>query len=192
MEKSIKGSLTEQNLLKAFAGESQARMRYTMFSKKAAKEGYEQVAAIFRETAEQEAVHASRFYKVLEGGMVEIVASYPAGIIGSTAENLMEAAAGEHEEWSELYPEFARIAAEEGFKKIASLFKMIGEAEITHEKRYLKLLKNFQEGAVFERDEKVEWYCRKCGYIHKGKKALNNCPACDHPQAYFELMAENY
>jgi rubrerythrin len=192
MEKSIKGTLTEQNLLKAFAGESQARMRYTLYAKKALKEGYEQIADLFRETAEQEAVHASRFFSFLEGGMVEILATYPAGKVGTTMENLKEAAAGEHEEWADLYPEFARIAAEEGFKKISSLFKIIAEAEITHEKRYLKLLRNLETGSVFERDEKVEWYCRKCGYVYEGKKAPKNCPACEHPQAYFEVMAENY
>jgi rubrerythrin len=192
MEISIKGTQTEKNLLKAFAGESQARMRYTRFAKKAEKEGYEQIAALFRETAEQEAVHASRFFSYLEGGMVEITASYPAGKVGSTAENLKEAAAGENEEWTELYPEFARVAAEEGFKKISSLFKIIAEAEITHEKRYLKLLKSLENGSVFEKEEKVEWYCRKCGYVYEGKKAPKNCPACEHPQGYFELMGENY
>jgi rubrerythrin len=192
MEISIKGTQTEKNLLKAFAGESQARMRYTMFAKQAVREGYEQIAAFFRETAEQEAVHASRFFKFLEGGMVEITASYPAGKVGSTAENLKEAAAGENEEWTELYPEFARVAAGEGFKKISSLFKIIAEAEITHEKRYLKLLKSLENGSVFEKEEKVEWYCRKCGYVYEGKKAPKNCPACEHPQAYFELMGENY
>jgi rubrerythrin len=192
MEISIKGTQTEKNLLKAFAGESQARMRYNMFAKQAVREGYEQIAAFFRETAEQEAVHASRFFKFLEGGMVEITASYPAGKVGSTAENLKEAAAGENEEWTELYPEFARVAAGEGFKKISSLFKIIAEAEITHEKRYLKLLKSLENGSVFEKEEKVEWYCRKCGYVYEGKKAPKNCPACEHPQAYFELMGENY
>jgi rubrerythrin len=192
MEISIKGTQTEKNLLKAFAGESQARMRYNMFAKQAVREGYEQIAAFFRETAEQEAVHASRFFKFLEGGMVEITASYPAGKVGSTAENLKEAAAGENEEWTELYPEFARVAAGEGFKKISSLFKIIAEAEITHEKRYLKLLKSLENGSVFEKEEKVEWYCRKCGYVYEGKKAPKNCPACEHPQAYFEIMGENY
>ncbi|MGF1587153.1 MAG: rubrerythrin [Bacteroidales bacterium] len=192
MEISIKGTQTEKNLLKAFAGESQARMRYTLFAKRAVKEGYEQIAALFRETAEQEAVHASRFFSYLEGGMVEITASYPAGKVGSTAENLKEAAAGENEEWTELYPEFARVAAEEGFKKISSLFKIIAEAEITHEKRYLKLLRSLENSSVFEKEEKVDWYCRKCGYVYKGRKAPKNCPACEHPQGYFELMGENY
>jgi rubrerythrin len=192
MEISIKGTQTEKNLLKAFAGESQARMRYTRFAKMAEKEGYEQIAALFRETAEQEAVHASRFFSYLEGGMLEITASYPAGKVGTTAENLKEAAAGENEEWSDLYPEFARVAAEEGFKKISSLFKIIAEAEITHEKRYLKLLRSLENGSVFEKEEKADWYCRKCGYVYQGKKAPKNCPACEHPQGYFELMGENY
>jgi rubrerythrin len=189
---SIKGTRTEQNLLKAFAGESQARMRYTLFAQKAKEEGYEQIAAIFLETAEQEAVHATRFFSFLDGGMVEIHASYPAGIVGHTADNLKASAEGENEEWTELYPEFARIAEEEGFKKVASLFKIIAKAEINHEKRYRKLLENCIKKQVFEREEEEEWYCRKCGYIHKGKKAPGNCPCCENPQAYFELMGENY
>lgn len=192
MEKSIKGTRTEQNLLKAFAGESQARMRYTMYAKKAQEEGYEQIAAIFIETADQEAMHASRFFSFLEGGMLEIQASYPAGKVKTTAENLKSAAEGEHEEWSELYPEFAKIAEEEGFKKIATAFKMIAQAEITHEKRYLKLLDNVLKTRVFEREDKVEWYCRKCGYVYEGKRPPKNCPTCEHPQSYFELMGENY
>lgn len=192
MEKSIKGTQTEQNLLKAFAGESQARNRYTMYSKKAKEEGFEQIAAIFLETAEQELSHAKRFYSHLEGGMVEITASYPAGTVASTAENLLHAAEGENEEWEHLYPEFARIAEEEGFKQVATTFKMVAKAEITHEKRYRKLLKNLQENKVFEREEPQRWYCRKCGYIHEGNKALKNCPCCLHPQAYFELESVNY
>lgn len=192
MEKSIKGTETEKNLLKAFAGESQARNRYTMFAKQAVNEGYEQIAAIFLETADQERMHAKRFFSFLEGGMVEITASYPAGKVGSTLENLTEAAHGENEEWTELYPEFARIAAEEGFPAIASAFKIIAKAEKTHEDRYLKLLKRVEEETVFEREEAVSWYCRKCGYVHEGKKPPKNCPACLHPQAHFEEMAENY
>ncbi len=191
MEKSIKGTQTEKNLLKAFAGESQARMRYTLFAGKAVEEGYEQIAAIFLETAGQEAMHASRFFSFLEGGMLDIEAAYPAGKVGTTAENLKEAAAGEHEEWAELYPEFARVAAEEGFRKIASVFRIIAEAEITHEKKYLRLLENVNNGRVFEREEETEWYCRKCGYVYKGKKAPKNCPACEHPRAWFEVMASN-
>lgn len=192
MEKSIKGTQTEKNLLKAFAGESQARMRYTLYAKRAQEEGYEQIAAIFLETAEQEAMHATRFFSFLEGGMLEIKASYPAGKVKTTAENLKSAAEGEHEEWSDLYPEFARIAAEEGFKKIATAFKMIAEAEITHEKRYLKLLANLENNSVFEKEEKVSWYCRKCGYVFEGKKPPKNCPTCEHPQAFFELLCEKY
>jgi rubrerythrin len=192
MEKSIKGTETEKNLLKAFAGESQARSRYTYFAKQAKKEGYEQVAAIFMETAEQEMQHAKRFFKFLEGGEVEITAAFPAGVIGSTVENLKAAACGENEEYTDLYPEFARIAEEEGFKKVASAFKLISKVEEMHEQRYLKLLKNIEEGKVFESEEKEEWYCRNCGYVHEGSKALNMCPACEHPQAYFERKASNY
>ncbi len=185
---SIKGTKTEQNLLKAFAGESQARSRYTMFSKKAKEEGYEQIAGIFMETAEQELQHAKRFFSFLEGGMLEITATYPAGKVGTTAENLKEAAAGENEEWTDLYPGFSKVAEEEGFNKVATLFKVIGKAEVTHEKRYLEILGILENGKMFERDEPVKWYCRKCGYIHESKKALKNCPACLHPQAYFEVM----
>ncbi len=189
---SIKGTRTEQNLLKAFAGESQAARRYRMFAKVAKKEGYEQIAYIFEETALQEDQHSKRFFSFLEGGMVEITASYPAGMVGTTAENLEAAAGGENEEWTELYPEFAKIAEEEGFKKIASAFKLIATVEAEHEKRYRKLLRNIAEGKVFAEDEEVEWMCRKCGYVHKGKKALKNCPACEHPEAYFERKAKNY
>jgi rubrerythrin len=192
MEKSIKGTLTEQNLLKAFAGESQAKNRYTFYAKQAKKEGYEQIAALFMETALQEEQHAKRFFKFLEGGMVEITASFPAGIIGDTHDNLHDAAEGEHEEWADLYPEFARIAEEEGFKQIATAFKAIAKVEAEHEKRYLKLLKNLENNQVFERDEKVKWVCRKCGFVHESKKAPENCPACQHPKAYFEIMPENY
>jgi len=189
---SIKGSRTEQNLLKAFAGESQARMRYNYFAKQAKKEGYEQIAAIFEETAINEKAHAKRFFKFLEGGMVEITAAYPAGIIGSTGENLKAAADGENEEWTELYPEFARIAEEEGFKEVATAFKMIAKVEKEHEERYRTFYTNLQDGKVFEREGVMIWKCRNCGYIHEGKKALKMCPACIHPQAYFELQATNY
>ncbi|MDX9846146.1 MAG: ferritin family protein [Tenuifilaceae bacterium] len=189
---SIKGTETEKNLLKAFAGESQAKNRYTYFSKVAQKEGYEQIAELFMQTAMQEEQHAKVFFKFLEGGLVEITASYPAGVIGTTAENLKAAAMGEHEEWADLYPVFAEIAEKEGFKKVATAFKMIAKVEKEHEERYLKLLKNIEEGKVFEKDEEVVWVCRKCGYHHKSKKALKNCPACEHPMSYFEVLAENY
>ncbi|MDR1886691.1 MAG: rubrerythrin family protein [Prevotellaceae bacterium] len=186
MGKSIKGTKTEQNLLKAFAGESQARSRYTFFASVAKKEGYEQIAAIFTETAEQEKEHAKRFFKFLEGGMLEITASFPAGIIGTTAENLSAAAAGENEEWTVLYPEFASIAAEEGFNAIAAAFRNIAKVEAEHEKRYLTLLNRVTEDRVFEREEEIEWQCRNCGYVHTGTRAPESCPACLHPKAYFE------
>lgn len=192
MEKSIKGTKTEQNLLKAFAGESQACRRYEMYAKIAKQEGYEQVSGYFLETASQEKMHAKSFYEFLEGGAVEITATYPAGTLATTAENLRKAADGELEEWDLLYPEFARIAEEEGFKRVATTFKLVAEAEKTHETRYRKLLKRVQEGTVFERQEKTKWYCRKCGYIYEGEKALKNCPTCRHPQAYFEEFKENY
>lgn len=192
MEKSVKGTRTEQNLLKAFAGESQARSRYTFFAKQAKKEGYEQIAAVFMETAEQEKEHAKRFFSFLEGGMVEITATYPAGIVGTTAENLLAAAEGELEEWDILYKEFAEVAQEEGFARISTVFKMIAKVEAEHEARYRKLLARLEEEKFFEREEIIEWQCRNCGYVHKGKKALANCPACDHPQAYFEPKKENY
>ncbi len=192
MEKSIKGTKTEQNLLKSFAGESQAKNRYTFFAKQAKKDGYEQIAALFAETALQEEQHAKRFFRFLEGGMVEITAAYPAGVIGSTVENLRDAAQGEHEEWADLYPEFARVAEDEGFKQIATTFRAIAKVEAEHEKRYLKLLDNIENNRVFERDEKVVWVCRNCGYTHESKKALENCPACLHPKAHFEILAENF
>lgn len=192
MEKSIKGTRTEQNLLKAFAGESQAKNRYTFFAKVAKEEGYEQISAFFLETAGHEEMHAKRFFEYLEGGMVEITAAYPAGRIGTTMENLKAAAEGENEEWTVLYPQFAHVAEEEGFMKIATLFRSIAKVELEHEKRYLKLLKNIEEGKVFARDEKVKWVCRKCGFVYEGTKALANCPACAHPKAYFELHVENY
>lgn len=192
MEKSLKGTKTEMNLLKAFAGESQAKNRYEFAARVAKEEGYEQIAGIFAETALQEQQHAKRFFNFLEGGMVEITATYPAGKTADTKENLMNAAAGEHEEWNILYPEFARIAEEEGFRKISSAFKAIASAEKVHEDRYRKLLENIMKNKVFERDEKVFWYCRKCGYVHFGTKPLKNCPACLHSESYFELKAENY
>jgi rubrerythrin len=190
--KSIKGTRTEQNLLKAFAGESQARNRYMFFAKQAKQEGYEQIAAIFEQTAQQEETHAKTFFKFLEGGMVEITASYPAGKIGTTLENLEAAAEGEYEEWSELYPEFARIAEEEGFKQIAVKFRSIAKVEAEHEKRYRKLRDNIVNGEVFKKKKKVRWVCRKCGFVHESETAPQKCPACDHPQAYFEMEAENY
>jgi rubrerythrin len=190
--KSIKGTRTEQNLLKAFAGESQARTRYTFFASKAKKEGYEQIAGVFLETAEQEKEHAERFFKFLEGGPVEITATYPAGIIGTTIENLQEAAAGENEEWDILYPEFEKVAREEGFNDVAVAFKMIATVEVQHEIRYRKLLANLMDGTVFKKPEAIEWQCRNCGYVHTGVGAPQTCPACLHPQAYFEPMKKNY
>ena len=190
--KSLKGTRTEQNLLKAFAGESQARMRYDYFAKQAKKEGLEQISGFFAETALNEKEHAKRFFKFLEGGMVEITASYPAGKIGTTLENLQAAADGEKEEWTELYPQFADIADEEGFSQVASAFRMIARVEKAHEERYRKLYSNLEAGKVFERDGVMIWKCRNCGYIHEGKSAPKVCPACLHPQSYFEIEAENY
>ncbi len=192
MSKSLKGTKTEQNLLKSFAGESQAKNRYEFFAKVALKEGYVQIANLFQETADQEKEHAKRFFKFLEGGMVEITAMYPAGVIGTTAENLKAAAEGENEEWSDLYPEFAKIAKEEGFTEVATAFKAIAQVEAEHEKRYLKLLKNLEEGKVFAKDEKVVWECINCGYVYESAKALKNCPACIHSIEYMQLRAENY
>ncbi|MDR2533815.1 MAG: rubrerythrin family protein [Tannerellaceae bacterium] len=192
MELSIKGTRTEQNLLKSFAGESQARSRYVFFASAARKEGYEQIAGVFAETAEQEKEHAERFFKFLEGGMVEITASYPAGKIGSTADNLAAAASGENEEWTELYPAFAEIAEEEGFKAIAVAWRMIATVEAEHERRYRKLLDNLLKGEAFRKPEAITWQCRNCGYVHSGKSAPGKCPACEHPQAYFEPKKENY
>ncbi len=190
--KSIKGTRTEKNLLASFAGESQARGRYTYFASVAKKEGYEQIAGVFLETAEQEKEHAKKFFKYLEGGMVEITSTYPAGIISTTLENLRAAAEGENEEWSILYPEAAQIAREEGFPAIAATFEMIAKVEAEHEARYRILLERVESGKFFERDEEILWQCRNCGYVHKGKKAPENCPACQHPQAYFEPKKENY
>lgn len=188
----LKGTRTEKNLLISFAGESQARNRYTYFASVAKKEGYEQIAAVFTETADQEKEHAKKFFKYLEGGMVEITASFPAGVIGTTRDNLAAAANGEHEEWAEMYPEFAKIAEEEGFPQIAATFRMVSKAEAAHEERYLKLLERVQSGMNFLREEEIYWQCRNCGYVHKGKKAPEVCPACTHPQAYFEPKRENY
>ncbi len=192
MEKSIKGTRTEQNLLKSFAGESQARSRYTFFASVAKKEGYEQIAAVFMETAEQEKEHAKRFFKFMEGGAVEITCSFPAGIISTTKENLEAAAAGENEEWAEMYPEFAKIADEEGFTEIATAFRMIAKVEAEHEKRYRALLARVEAGKVFERDEEILWQCRNCGFVISSKNAPQKCPACLHPQAFFEPMKQNY
>jgi len=189
---SLKGTKTEQNLLKSFAGESQARNRYTYSASQAKKEGYEQISCIFSDTADNEKEHAKRFFKFLEGGVVEITAAYPAGMTGSTAENLAAAADGEYEEWSELYPEFANVADEEGFPEIAKVWREIAQAETGHETRYRKLLANIKEGKVFKKDAPVKWRCRNCGYITEGVEAPDKCPACDHEQAYQELLAENY
>jgi len=190
---SLKGTKTEKNLLMAFAGESQAKNRYTFFASKAKKEGYEQIAAAFAEAAQNEEEHAKKFFKFLEGGCVEITATFPAGVIGSTLENLKAAADGEEEEWTKAYPEFAKIAQEEGFAEVAAAFKMIAVAEKAHEARYRKLHKNLSEGKVFKKDEKVTWKCRNCGFMHKeAESAPQLCPACQHPQAYFEVWVENY
>jgi rubrerythrin len=189
---SIQGTKTEQNLLKSFAGESQARNRYTFFASKAKKDGFEQIAAFFTETAEQEKEHAKMFFKFLEGGMVEITATFPAGVIGSTAENLRAAANGEHEEWAEAYPEFARIAEEEGFPKIAESFKLVATVEKRHEERYRKLLQNIENDKVFKRSDKTAWACRNCGFLYHNENAPESCPCCDHPEGYFELEGVNY
>ena len=192
MGKSIKGTKTEKNLLASFAGESQARNRYTYFASVAREAGYEQIAAIFLETADNEKEHAKRFFKLLEGGDVEITASYPAGVIGDTAANLGAAAAGENLEWTKLYKQAEEVARQEGFEEIAVQFKEIAEVEERHEIRYRKLLKNVKEGRVFKKDTVVKWKCRNCGYVHEGKEAPEECPACAHPQGYYELLCENY
>ncbi len=189
---SIKGTQTEKNLLISFAGESQARNRYTFFASVARKEGYEQIAWVFEDTAANEKEHAEMFFKQLEGGDLEITAAFPAGVIGNTAENLAAAAAGENYEWTTLYNDFAAVAKEEGFPRIAEIFTEIGEVEEQHEARYLRLLDNVKNGKVFERDTVVLWRCRNCGYVHEGKSAPKVCPACHHPQAYYELKPENY
>jgi rubrerythrin len=191
-KKELKGSKTEKNLLTAFAGESQARNRYTFFAEAARKEGYEQIAAIFEETAWNERAHAQREFEFLKGGEVEIQAAYPAGVVGNTKTNLKEAAAGEHYECTQMYPDFEKVAREEGFTEIAVVFKEIGEVEERHEKRYLALLKNVSEGKVFKKDRPVKWKCRNCGYIHEGPSAPDKCPACGYPQSFYELLCENY
>lgn len=192
MKKSIKGTQTEQNLLKSFAGESQASNRYNMYAAIAKKEGFEQIAAIFEETSSQEYMHAKKFFRYLEGGMVEITAMYPAGVEGTTEENLRAAAAGENEEWTDLYPHFAEIAEAEGFSNIAATWRKIAAAEKGHEERYLKLLERVEKGEVFKREEETNWQCRVCGHIHHGKEAPKACPTCAHAQAYFEEMKTNY
>lgn len=189
---SLAGTQTEKNLLKAFAGESQARMRYDYYARQAKKEGLEQIAALFDETALNEREHAKRFFSFLEGNMVEITATYPAGKTGTTAENLKAAADGENEEWTQLYPEFADVAEKEGFKEIAMVFRLIAKVEKAHEERYRTLLQNLEEGKVFKRGDKVVWKCRNCGFIHEGTVAPKTCPACQHPQAYFEIKETNY
>ncbi len=189
---SIKGTETEKNLLKAFAGESQARNRYTYFASAAKNEGYEQISAIFLETAENEKEHAKRFFKFLEGGMVEINVSYPAGVIGCTKDNLKESAGGEHEEWSLLYPSFAKTARKEGFLDVAICFEQVCIAEKAHEERYKKLLKNIQDNTVFSKKTSAVWKCRNCGYVIGGKEAPDKCPACLHAKKYFEIKEENY
>lgn len=188
----LSGSRTEKNLLTAFAGESQARNRYTYFAGQAKKEGYVQIADIFEETANQEKEHAKRFFKFLEGGEAEVKWAFPAGKIGTTAENLQAAAAGEHEEWTHMYPDFAKIAREEGFEEVAKAFEAISVAEKQHEKRYNDLRSNVESGKVFKKDSKATWRCRNCGYLHDGTEAPDMCPACLHPKAHFETLGENW
>lgn len=188
----LKGSQTEKNILTAFAGESQARNRYTYYASKAKKEGYVQIAAVFEETANQEKEHAKRLFKFLEGGEVEIVGAFPAGVIGTTLENLKASAAGEHHEQASMYPDFAKVAREEGLEDIAVVFEAIAVAEKQHENRYNKLASNIESGMVFKKDTKVTWRCRNCGYLHEGEEAPMSCAACAHPQAHFELLDENY
>ena len=188
----LKGTQTEKNLLTAFVGESQARNRYTYFASQAKKEGYVQISDIFMETANQEKEHAKRLFKFLEGGEVEIAGAFPAGVIGTTLDNLKDAAAGEQYEYTEMYPGFAKVAREEGFEAIATVFEAIAIAEKQHEKRYVDLAANISSGRVFKRDETVTWRCRNCGYLHEGEQAPEVCPACAHPQAHFELLGENW
>jgi rubrerythrin len=188
----FKGSKTETNILTAFAGESQARNRYTFFAKKAKKQGFVQISKIFEETANQEKAHASALFKLLEGGEVEISAAFPAGVTGDTVDNLKAAAGGEHYEWSDMYPSFAKIASDEGFEKIAKIFESIAVAEKQHEHRYLALAANIEQGKVFKRDKPVTWWCQNCGYIHTATTAPDACPACMHPQPHFEILAENW
>ena len=192
MPKSVKGTKTEKNLLASFAGESQARNRYTYFASVAKKEGYEQISAIFLETADNEKEHAKRFFKYLEGGETEITATYPAGVIGTTIQHLEAAAAGENLEWTKLYKEAGLTAQQEGFLEIADQFREIAEVEAQHEKRYRKLLANIKESKVFKKDKPVKWHCRNCGYVYEGVDAPKECPACKHPTAYYEILAENY
>lgn len=189
---SIKGTQTEKNLLKSFAGESQARNRYTYAASVAEKAGFKQIAAIFRETADNEKEHAKVFFKFLEGGPLEITATYPAGIIGDTAENLLHAAMGEHEEWTELYPTFAKVAKEEGFPQVAAAFEMIARVEKAHEERYRTLHERVTNNNVWTRDEDVAWKCDNCGYIHSGKQPPEKCPACQHDKGYFQVHVQNY
>ncbi|MBN2406284.1 MAG: rubrerythrin family protein [Elusimicrobia bacterium] len=188
----LKGTETEKNLLASFAGESQARNRYTYFAGVARKEGYVQISNIFQETADNEKEHAKRFFKLLEGGELEINASYPAGVIGTTAENLKAAADGENAEWSRLYLDAEKKADEEGFPEIAEQFRTIAQVEKQHEKRYRRLLTNIKEGSVFKKEKPVRWKCDNCGYVHEGSAAPEVCPACAHPQSYYELLCENY
>jgi len=190
--KNLKGTKTEKNLLAAFAGESQARNRYSFFASKAKKEGYEQISAIFQETADNEKEHAEVFFKHLQGEDVEITAMYPAGVIGSTAENLLAAAEGEKMEWGTLYPDFAGIAEKEGFPEVARSFREIAKVEAYHERRYRKLLENVQKNTVFRKDKKIKWKCRNCGYVIECDEAPKKCPACEHAQSYYELWVENY
>ena len=190
--KSLKGTKTEKNILTAFAGESQARNRYSYFASAAKKEGFVQIADIFEETANQEKEHAKQLFKLLEGGEVEVQAAFPAGVIGTTAENLKAGAGGENYEWTDMYPSFAKVAREEGFEDIAKIFEAIAVAEKQHEKRYLGLLSNIENGTVFKKDKPVVWRCRNCGYLHEGTEAPGVCPACAHPQAHFELLGENW
>jgi rubrerythrin len=186
----VKGTRTERNLLTAFAGESQARNRYSYFAKQAQKDGFEQIAAVFTEIAEQERVHAKEFFKRLEGGKVEVRAAFPAGVIGSTQENLKAAADGEKEEWGQMYPDFAAVAREEGLPAIAQLFEFVAVAEKQHEARYRRFLSNLEQGRAFKREQPVRWRCRNCGYVHEGPAAPGACPACTHPQAFFEVLHE--
>ncbi len=190
--KSLKGTKTEKNLLAAFAGESQARNRYTYFASQAKSEGYEQIAGLFLETADNEKEHAKRFFKFLEGGEVEITAAFPAGKIGTTAENLKASAEGENYEHTTMYPEFEKVAMEEGFPEVAAAFKFVGKVEVAHEKRYLILLENVQKNMVFKKEKTVKWKCRNCGYIHEGPEPPEKCPACVHPKTFFEIFAETY
>jgi len=188
----LKGSKTEKSLLAAFAGESQARNRYTYFASAARKEGYEQISAIFLETAENEKEHAKLFFNLLKGGDVEIIAAYPAGAIGNTADNLKAAAAGENLEWTKLYQDFADVARKEGFTEVYETFTNVAKVEKFHEARYISLLKNVKEGKVFKKDSSVKWHCRNCGYVFEGKEVPDKCPVCKHPRAHFEILAENY